>query len=76
MVGYGIHEEPYDGPPNGYKYSQYGLFKWGGKVVPLKSLMADLTNIEIEDGGYVNANGVIAATGTYKQRPAIFVLTP
>lgn len=77
FVGYGIHTEPFDGPPNGFRYSQFALYEKDGKVVSLQSLLqGDKKNVVLEDGGEANAAGTIAASGTYKNRPAIFILKP
>lgn len=77
-VGYGVHEYEVDAPGGLHPVGdEYALYREKGKILPLANLVsAPPKGMKLEEGGFMNAAGTIAASGRIGDEPALFLLTP
>ena len=73
-VGYGTHERGGDGPRI---VDEYALYRNTNGIVPLINLVKNpLPNATLQEGGRINYEETIAASGYVKSTPAVFILNP
>ena len=73
-VGYGTHEREGDGPR---VVDEYALYRNAKGIVPLITLVKHPPrDVTLQEGGRINDQETIAASGYVRDAPAIFLLTP